>query len=448
MICSVLNIPQPPTKFSAYNKTLLSAVAEVSEGSMLNAAREAIELNVSNDDDDDNDYNVRNIAAAFDCSWQKRGHTSLNGIVSATSFDTGKIIDVEILSKFCYICSTTPSLHHNCKKNYEGSSGGMEVAGVDKLFKRSLGVRGVRYTRYLGDGDCKAFQTVVKEEPYGPKCKIQKLECIGHVQKRMGSRLMKLVKEYSGKKLHDGRTLGGKGGLTKAQIDKIQNYYGLGIRRHPNNLAAMKKAIWAIYFHKLSTDSSPQHGLCPSGPDSWCKYNRAAITGVVHKHKNSLPESVMTTIKPIFRALSNEDLLKKCLHGKTQNPNESFNSVIWRRIPKTDFVRLETLKLGVHDAVLSFNNGVSKKIDVLNLLGVRYGSNTFSGLRRIDMERVRKAEITMQNATKEARKEKEGRKGGGKIRRTWMIQHMVLECINWINFRTRLPSFYHCHMMN
>ncbi|KAJ4426759.1 hypothetical protein ANN_26558, partial [Periplaneta americana] len=68
---------------------------------------------------------------------------------------------------------------HNCKKNYEGSSGGMEVAGVDKLFKHSLGARDVRYTRYHGDGDCKAFQTVVKEEPYGPKCKIQKLECIG-----------------------------------------------------------------------------------------------------------------------------------------------------------------------------------------------------------------------------------------------------------------------------
>ena len=216
MICSVLNIPQPPTKFSVYNKTLSSAVAEVSEGTMLNAVRESMELNDADD--------PRNIAAAFDGSWQKRGHTSLNGIVSATSFDTGKILDVEILSKFCYVCSTSPALQHNYKKNYEGSSGGMEVAGVVNLFKRSLGVRGVRYTRYLGDGDCKAFQTVVNEKPYGPDIQINKLECIGHVQKRMGTRLRNLVKEKSGIKLQDGKTLGGKGRLTKAEIDKTQNY--------------------------------------------------------------------------------------------------------------------------------------------------------------------------------------------------------------------------------
>ena len=67
MICSMLNIPQPPTKFSIYNKTLLSDVAEVSEGSMLNAVREAMQHNDADDS--------KNIAAAFDGSWQKCGHT-------------------------------------------------------------------------------------------------------------------------------------------------------------------------------------------------------------------------------------------------------------------------------------------------------------------------------------------------------------------------------------
>ena len=82
----------------------------------------------------------------------------------------------------------------------------------------------------------------------------------------------------------------------------------------------------------------------------------------------------MATIKPIFKAFTNEDLLKKqCLHGMTQNPNENFHSLIWRQVSKTEFVRLQTLRLGVHDAVFCFNNGVIKKIDVLNLLGVTYG---------------------------------------------------------------------------
>lgn len=95
---------------------------------------------------------------------------------------------------------------------------------------------------------------------------------------------------------------------------------------------------------------------------------------MAYKHKHSLPVVVMATIKPIFKAFTNEDLLKKqCLHGMTQNPNENFHSLIWRQVPKTEFVRLQTLRLGVHDAVFCFNNGVIKKIDVLNLLGVTYG---------------------------------------------------------------------------
>lgn len=58
---------------------------------MRNAATEAVEEN----------YGKNEIAAAFDGTWQKRGHTSMNGVVTVTSFDTGKVMDFECLSKFC-----------------------------------------------------------------------------------------------------------------------------------------------------------------------------------------------------------------------------------------------------------------------------------------------------------------------------------------------------------
>ena len=119
----------------------------------------------------------------------------------------------------------------------------------------------------------------MNEKIYGSNIEIKKLECIGHVQKKMEIRLGNIVKEKTGRNLEDGKTLGGKVHLTKAEIDKIQKYYGLAIRRHPNNLAAIKKAIWATYFHKLSTDSHPQHGLCPSGPDSCCKFEILPVLG-------------------------------------------------------------------------------------------------------------------------------------------------------------------------
>jgi hypothetical protein len=59
----------------------------------------------------------------------------------------------------------------------------------------------------------------------------------------MGTRMRGLVKDKTGTKLHDSKPLGGKGRLTESEIEKLQNYYGLAIRRNVNNLEAMKRAV-------------------------------------------------------------------------------------------------------------------------------------------------------------------------------------------------------------
>lgn len=56
------------------------------------------------------------------------------------------------------------------------------------------------------------------------------MECVGHIQKRMGSRLRKLCKDMKGVKLTDNKVIRGKGRLTDDTIEKLQNYYGLAIR--------------------------------------------------------------------------------------------------------------------------------------------------------------------------------------------------------------------------
>lgn len=87
--------------------------------------------------------------------------------------------------------------HKNvCTANYTGSSGGTEVAGATALCGRSLNKLGLRYKEYLGDGDSKGFVTAMERKPYGNDFKITKLECVGHVQKRMGSRLRRLKSAY------------------------------------------------------------------------------------------------------------------------------------------------------------------------------------------------------------------------------------------------------------
>ncbi|GFU10874.1 uncharacterized protein NPIL_648651 [Nephila pilipes] len=119
MFCGIMNLPPPPTKFTKFNNNLLQAARETCEESMAEAVHEAVEENEGG----------RDIAVAVDGSWQKQGFSSKNGVVTVTSVDTGKVIDVEILSKHC-ICPNKTKHLQNCKRNFVGYSGKMEVTDI------------------------------------------------------------------------------------------------------------------------------------------------------------------------------------------------------------------------------------------------------------------------------------------------------------------------------
>ncbi|XP_049815206.1 uncharacterized protein LOC126262553 [Schistocerca nitens] len=150
-------------------------------------------------------------------------------------------------------------------------------------------------------------------------------------------------------------------------------------------------------------DENPQHSLCPKEEDSWCKYNKGLLTGEVYTHKHSLPHAIMEVIKPIFGDLAAPELLKKCIHGKTQNLNESVNSVIWSRIPKTVFVGIETLHFGVYDAVTTFNDGNIVRCKVFRNMGMKIGSNMVRAMLALDKERLRAADRAVESLEIQAR---------------------------------------------
>ena len=56
------------------------------------------------------------IAATFDGSRQKHGHTFLNGVVTGTFLDSGKVIDIACLTKYCHECKYNESNEHTCDK--------------------------------------------------------------------------------------------------------------------------------------------------------------------------------------------------------------------------------------------------------------------------------------------------------------------------------------------
>ncbi|CAB4028443.1 Hypothetical predicted protein, partial [Paramuricea clavata] len=100
----------------------------------------------------------------------------------------------------------------------------------------------------LGDGDSATYSTIVDSKPYGDECVPKKLECIGHVQKRVGSRLRRLKNTYKGTKLSDGKGLAGKGRLTDGKIDVLQNYYGLA---NVNECLNARSVSLAMPFQKM-----------------------------------------------------------------------------------------------------------------------------------------------------------------------------------------------------
>lgn len=117
----------------------------------------------------------------------------------------------------------------------------------------------------------------------------------------------------------------------------------------------------------------------------------------------------MEAIKPVFEELSKDELLVRCVGGYTQNPNESFNNLIWKNVPKNIFCGLSVLQLGVASAVLVFNKGQKSHLLVLESLGLVPGKHLVKFCNMSDWLRVKKANQRWSESSKEARKEKRRR---------------------------------------
>ena len=92
---------------------------------------------------------VADIVVSCDGTWQRRGFSSLNGVVTVIASETGKCFDYRVKSKQCASCtswesrkSTEINLYeqfiskHDCDINHEGSAGAMEASvGEGRIFR-------------------------------------------------------------------------------------------------------------------------------------------------------------------------------------------------------------------------------------------------------------------------------------------------------------------------
>ena len=140
-LCGMLNMPKPMTvKQFNYNSNMLCHAAKgVAEKSMVVAVNDLRK-----------DADVIDIGVSVAGTWQRRGFSSLNGVVAAISIDSGKIVDVEPMSRYCCQCVVNTRLmqgYNNalelwkrshkdyCKLNHQASAPSMEREGVERIFE-------------------------------------------------------------------------------------------------------------------------------------------------------------------------------------------------------------------------------------------------------------------------------------------------------------------------
>jgi len=320
-------------------------------------------------------------------------------VTTLIGYNTGKVIDLLVKSSYCQICTYYKNdkdnpeyLEHkedgHCAVNHSGSSGKMEVDAVVEMFLRSEQLHGVRYSNYIGDGDAKTFKAILDIEPYGHEFKIKKNECIGHVEKRMGSRLRNVKKSAK---------LGGKGKLTDVLIKKLTRYYSLAIRRNSDSVIEMRKAIMATFYHYTSTNEKPQTAVL--------RAPTRGVSGASHKfdHPHPLHEDVQKHIRPIYEDLSRDDLLERCLGGHTQNANESFNAIVWRLTPKHLNCGKKIIEIAAFLAAGMFNEGFSSVLQTMQHLNMVTGQQSKGFADNDDKRRIEQQERRSLDATKEAR---------------------------------------------
>ncbi|GFS74495.1 transposable element Tcb2 transposase [Trichonephila clavipes] len=97
-LCGSLNLPRlSKTAYTNHENKLMLVNSEVSELSMQKAASELLVLHPTKN-------KIVECVISVEGTWQRRGYSSMNGCVAALPVDTGKVVDIEIMSSYCPTC--------------------------------------------------------------------------------------------------------------------------------------------------------------------------------------------------------------------------------------------------------------------------------------------------------------------------------------------------------
>ena len=230
--CGVMVMLSPLSKpcFSQHNHAIALASEEAAKNEMLSASAYLHALHGSAPTE------IIDVAVTCDGTWSKRGFTATYGVVLVVSWETGMVLDYEILSKRCNTCERQKTrwredsnqfkewmeVHKdNCAINHKGSSPAMECEGVLRIWSPSVEKRHLRYTLMV------TARSLATLNEHKPDVEVKKHECVGHVQKRVTPRLKQARTLFNRDKAEAKK----KVKELKEKMKKVREQYKLGSGR-------------------------------------------------------------------------------------------------------------------------------------------------------------------------------------------------------------------------
>lgn len=298
------------------------------------------------------------IAVSYDMGWQKRGrgYNSSTGHGAAMGLATGKVVSYSTRCKTCRVCShnkiTGREKKHDCRKNYNGSSKSMERDVACELWSKAP-ESGVKFSIFVGDDDSTTLADIKNKVPYG----VEKWSDVVHAKRSLNSRLYNLKDRFKSSNCSI---------LSQKVINYLTKCFSYCVSQHAGDSKSLKQGLKSIIPHAFG-----DHISCDI---SWCGYRQNPTT---YKHtdlpngKDLSGEPLKKALTEIFDEYSTDIVVNKLTPCANSQRNESLNSTIATKNPKTRFYGGSEsndfrVACGVAQTNLGYNY-IGKSLEVLNI---------------------------------------------------------------------------------
>ena len=216
------------------------------------------------------------ITVILDAGWSKRSHkhsyNAKSGVGIIVGMETKKLLYVGVRNKYCSVCARADTKgeeppQHECHKNWDGSSSSMETDIIVQGFKEAETKYGLRYTKFVGDGDSSVYPALITGVPQWGHV-ITKIECANHAIKCYRGALEKLAQENP-----DYR---GKGRLTSNMRKRLTKAARCAIKMR----SAIPDRKRAVELLRADLRNGPLHcfGVHTECSTDYCQVSRGSTT--------------------------------------------------------------------------------------------------------------------------------------------------------------------------